>query len=156
MADPDKLESTHSRKGVGATFRKARELAGLSGRELASLLGTSAAAIRDIEEQDDELFSRYSPLEVGLMASALETSATRLVHCTGDISPVSGAELINRISDQIQKSRETIEAFENRVGWRIDGLLDSPEHLLADLTVDALQWLCEGLKIDWRQVMAGL
>jgi transcriptional regulator with XRE-family HTH domain len=142
--------------GISAAFREAREKAGLSERELASLLGTSATAIRDIESLDGELFGHYSPADLRLMASALGTTPGLLLHITPVAPPVTGAELINRIRDRLETSPETIAAFEDRVGWRIAELLDSPEHLLSDLTVDGLQLLCAGLNTDWRQVLAGL
>lgn len=148
--------ATNERAGVSAIFREARENAGLSHRELASMLGTSAAAIWDIETFDDELFECYSPVEVRLMATALGTDAAKLLKCASSEAPITGAELVDAIYQRLSASGESIKDFENRVGWRVQELLDSPEHLLSDVTIDGLQWLCEALQLDWRRVIAGL
>lgn len=155
MTDIESSEDK-SRSGVNVAFREAREAAGLSQRELASMLGTSAAAIGDIESYEEELFECYSPLEVQLMASTLGTDAATLLKCSNAVDAISGEQLIGLINDRLQTSKESIEAFECRVGWRIRDLLDSPESLLSDLTIDGLQWLCDALQIDWQRVIKGL
>jgi transcriptional regulator with XRE-family HTH domain len=145
----------HSRAGSAARFRELREGLGLSQRELASVLGTSASAILDLETNDDELFVRYSAREVCLIASALGVGPLDLLNRPTAEPPITGEEFL-AILRQCGEIREgCMTEFEDRTGGRITVQLESPDHLLADLTVDALQRLCETLAIDWRRVMAG-
>jgi transcriptional regulator with XRE-family HTH domain len=152
----ESIPSPHSRAGIADAFRRLREAAGWSPRELAAALGTSTPAIHDLESQDDEMFRLYSPREVSLIAAVLGTDAVTLLHCPTTEPPISGSQLLEMIQRQLAATCKTLTSFENRAGWRLEPLLDSPDHLLADLTVEALQWLGAALGIDWRRVIAGL
>lgn len=145
-----------SRAGIGAAFRDARDAAGLSQRELATLLGTSAAAIHDIEANDDELFRSYSLAELGLIAGVLGREVAQLLNCETQEPPIHVAGLIQQIRRQSEESPATIKEFENSIGWRMTGLIESPETLMADLTVEGLQRLCAAVELDWRRVARGL
>ena len=69
---------------------------------------------------------------------------------------ISAEELIRRIHEECRVRGVTQEQFEDGVAWGWSGCINPPEHLLEDMTVDALQRLCGELRIDWRRVMLSL
>ena len=50
----------------------------------------------------------------------------------------------------------TLEQFSDAVGWDLETIINPPERLLADITIDGLKWLCRELGISWHQVILGL
>jgi len=147
---------SHSRAGVAAGFRAARESAGLSPRELASALGTSTAAILALESDDNELFAAYSLTEVRLIAAELGTSPAALLKCPQAEASIQLAELISLIRIQLMNNPEQFRAFESELGRRISALLESPRTLVDDLTVDALQRVCAFSEVDCCRLVVGL
>ena len=147
---------TDPHAGVAAAFKQAREMSGLSQRELASTLGTSSRAIQAIEAEDRALFADYSPAEVKLIAEALGVAPEWLLNCECGEPALGGAELLELIREGAQGNPRAVEEFELHVGWRVAPLLASPERLLAEVTVEALRGLLTALEIDWRRAVAGL
>lgn len=146
----------HSRTGAASIVRSLREAAGLSPTGLASMLGTSTATIRDLETNDDELFRCYSVSELCLVAAVLDVEPVTLLNCPTAEPPITGTQLVEMIRQQLTSTHEALTSFEDRVGWRLEPLLGSPDQLLSDLTIEALQGLSAALGIDWRRVIAGL
>lgn len=144
------------RAGIAAGFRKAREAAGMSARELASLLGTSSAAILDLETNDEELFVRFSLAECQLIVEALGIPPAKLLQCESEEPPISLDELRAALQAWIAAAPPSLAEFEARAGWRVSRLLAAPELLSTDVTLDALEQLCAGAGVDWRRVIAGL
>jgi transcriptional regulator with XRE-family HTH domain len=142
--------------GVAAAFKEAREMSGLSQRELASTLGTSSRAIQEIEADDRALFTNYSPAEVKLIAGALGVAPEWLLNCDCGEPALGGAELLELLRKGAQANPVALEEFERGVGWRVAPLLESPDRLLAEVTVEALRGLLAALGIDWRRAIAGL
>ena len=139
-------------------FREFRERAGLSHDEVAQRFDTliSSACIWDIESQDDELSSCYSPKQVQQFGRILGVRPIEFFGCETTDSPISAVELVQLIREQCRSRGVTLEQFEDSVGWRLSACIEPPEHLLADITVDGLQWLCRELGIDWRRVILSL
>ena len=137
-------------------FREFRERAGLSHDEVARRSGISSPCVWDIESQDDELSSCYSPIQVQQFSHILGVRPIELFG--GDFAepPISAVELVRLIREQCQSRGVTLEQFEDSVGWRLSACIEPPEHLLADITVDGLQWLCRELGVDWRRVILSL
>lgn len=143
-------------KGVSETFREAREIAGLSQRELASILGTSSNAVAEIESNETELAERYSAADLQLMASALGVGPTDLLGCPTDENPITVEQLFDSTNLVERQERGGIADFEAKIGWRLDQLQNAPDLLRSDLTLSALQELCTHLHVDWQRVVKGL
>jgi DNA-binding XRE family transcriptional regulator len=137
-------------------FREARERLGLSPDEVASRSGVSSPSIWDLEEIEGELTSCYSPRDIQQLCRVLGIRPVELFADSIAESPVSAGELVQRIHTECRSRGVTLEQFEDAVGWRLSACIEPPEHLLEDMTVDGLQWLCRELRIDWRRVFLGL
>lgn len=140
-------------------FRDARERLGLSPDELAARSGvsdTGGAAIWDIEACANELTSCYSPRDVQKFCQVLGIRPIELFADRITEPSVSADELVQRIHAERRSHGVTLEQFEEAVGWRLSACIEPPEHLLEDMTVDGLQWLCRELRIDWRRVLLSL
>lgn len=152
--EPSELLATKARASVAQAIREARESAGLSPADLAGALGTSVAAINKLESDDNELFIAYSIAEARLIAEALDIRLVELLSCpTSGI--VGGNELVALIKDRFPNPPHRELTLDNGASWRIDELTESAGQLFSDLTLEALQWLCAKLELDWRKVVAG-
>jgi hypothetical protein len=109
-----------------------------------------------IESQDDELSSCYSPSQVQRFCSILGIRPIELFGGDFAESPISAVDLVRLIREQCQSRDVTLEQFENAVGWRLSACIEPPEHLLADISIDGLQWLCRELGVNWRRVILSL
>ncbi|HEY0455333.1 MAG TPA: helix-turn-helix transcriptional regulator [Verrucomicrobiae bacterium] len=134
-------------------FRAARERAGLSPTELASLSGVSDAGIWDIEDCDGDLTSCYSACDVQKFCRVLGIRAADLFGDSFSEPLVSPGELVRLIHEECHLRGVTLEQFEDAVGWRLSACIEPPEKLLEDITVDGLQWLCRELRMDWRRAI---
>lgn len=148
------LLAARSRAGVAQAIREAREAAGLSPADLAGTLGTSVAAINKLESDDNELFSAYSIAEARLIAETLGVRLNGLLSC-GACEVLGGNAMIALIKERFPSPPHRELTLDNGVSWRIDELTVSAEQLFSDLTLEALQWLCAKLELDWRKVVAG-
>jgi hypothetical protein len=120
------------------------------------MCGISGPAIWDIELHEDELTGCYSPRELQTFCQVLGIRPVELFD--GEISEpaVRTDELTRRIHEECHERGITLEQFEDVVGWRLSACMEPPEKLLEDMTLDALQWLCRELRIDWRRVLLSL
>jgi transcriptional regulator with XRE-family HTH domain len=137
-------------------FREFRERAGLSRDEAARQMGLSMPCVWDIESVEDELSSCYSPTEVRQFCQVLGIRPGELFGVETSESPVSAGELIRLIHQQCRSRGVTLEQFEDAVGWRLSACVEPPERLLQDMTIEALQWLCRELGINWGRVILAL
>jgi DNA-binding XRE family transcriptional regulator len=137
-------------------FREFRERASLSHDEAARQMGISSPSVWDIESHEDELSSCYSPSEVQRFCRVLGVRPIELFGVEVAEPPISAVELVRLIREQCQSRGVTLEQFEDSVGWRLSACIEPPEHLLADISVDGLQWLCRELGVDWRRVILSL
>ncbi len=137
-------------------FREFRERANLSHDEAARQMGISSPSVWDIESHEDELSSCYSPSEVQRFCRVLGIRPIKLFGVEVAESPISAVELVRLIREQCQSRGVTLEQFEDAVGWCLSACIEPPEHLLADISVDGLQWLCRELGVDWRRVILSL
>jgi len=137
-------------------FREFRERACLSQDDAAQLMGLSSMSIWDIEIHEDELMTGYSPSEVQLFCRILGVRPAELFGVEIESSPISADELVRLIHEQCRLRGVTLVQFEGAVGWRLSACIETPEHLLEDITIDGLQWLCQELGMDWRRVILAL
>jgi hypothetical protein len=137
-------------------FREARERAGLSIDEVATRSGISDLSVWDLEQFEGDLTACYSPKEVQLLCKAIGISPIELFGDGISEAPVAADELIRRIHEECDLRGITLEQFEDAVGWRLSKCMQPPDLLLADMSIDGLQWLCRELKIDWRRVLLSL
>jgi hypothetical protein len=139
-------------------FQECRERAGLSHDEVAKRFDPllSSACIWDIESHDDELSSCYSPHQVQRFSLILGVRPIDLFG--GEITepPIAAVELVQLIREQCRLRCVTLDQFEDAVGWRLSACIEPPEHLLEDISIDGLQWLCRELGVDWKRVILGL
>ena len=137
-------------------FREARERLGLSPDEFAERSGVSQAGVWDIEAFAGDLTSCYSLRDVQKFCRVLGIRPIELFADSIAEPPVFVDELVQRIHVECHSRGVTLEQFEDVVGWRLSACIEPPEHLLEDVTVDGLQWLCRELRIDWRRVFLSL
>ena len=119
-------------------------------------MGVSSASVWDIESFEDELSSCYSPSEVQRFSRVLGIRPVELFGAESSGSPVSAVELVSLIHEQCRLRGVTLQKFEDTVGWRLSACIEPPEHLLEDISIDGLQWLCRELGIDWHRVISSL
>jgi transcriptional regulator with XRE-family HTH domain len=137
-------------------FREYRERAGLSHDEAAQQMGITSPAVWDIESCEDEISECYSPSQVRQFCRVLGIRPIELFGGEITGSPISAVELVRLIHEQCRSRGVTLEQFEDTVGWRLSACIEPPDHLLEDITIDGLQWLCRELGFDWHRVILGL
>jgi len=135
---------------------QARERLGLSQDEVADRSGISAPEIWDIEGDDDELTCCHSPREVQQLCRVLGLRPAELFGVDIIESAVSADELVQRVHAECRSRGQSLEQFEETVGWRLSKCMEPPERLLEEMSIDGLQWLCRELHIDWRRVLLSL
>jgi len=143
-------------KTPATRFREFREKAGLSHDEAASKMGISSPAVWDIESFEDDLPSCYSPAEIKTFCRVLGIHSINLFGEEISDSPISAKQLVQLIHEKCRQRNLSLEQFENVVGWRLSACIEPPEHLLEDISIDGLQWLCRELEVDWLRVISGL
>jgi DNA-binding XRE family transcriptional regulator len=134
-------------------FRELRERAGLTENEAGQRMGVS---VWDIEAVEDELTSVYSPAEAIKFCHVLGARPSELFGITTTEPSVSAEEVVALIHAECSKRGVTLEQFEDAVGWYLSRCMVPPEHLLEDMSLEALQWLCRELCIHWHRVILGL
>jgi hypothetical protein len=137
-------------------FREFRERSGLSHDEIARQMAISTACIRDIESVEGELSSCYSPAEAKQFCRVLRVHPRELFGIETSELPITALELVQCVHDHCRLNGITLEQFEDTVGWHLVGIIDPPDQLLQDITIDGLQWLCRELGINWQRVILGL
>jgi transcriptional regulator with XRE-family HTH domain len=145
-----------AKKTPATRFREFREKAGLSHDEAASKMGISSPAVWDIESFEDDLPSCYSPIEAKNFCRVLGIHPVALFGGEISNSPISANQLVLLIHEKCRQQNISLEQFENVVGWRLSACIVPPEHLLEDISIDGLQWLCRELEIDWLRVISSL
>jgi hypothetical protein len=134
--------------------KSAREQAGLPEERVANLIGLNLASYADLELHADEIFMCVS---LGQLRSLCGVLGTRLAVILGEPSfanrePVALAAIVSRLQSHLQATATTVEAFEDKVGWRIQPVLDSPTSA-AGWNLDQLRDVCSGMGVDWREML---
>jgi DNA-binding XRE family transcriptional regulator len=109
--------------GYAKRIRTAREEAGKSLKEMASLLDISLASYRDLEWYDDEILTCVSLRQVGTLCEAIGIDSRELLSAgqqsADQVSQRTLQELIRHIRDYMRKEQITLEEFEDKAGWEI-------------------------------------
>jgi DNA-binding XRE family transcriptional regulator len=137
-------------------FRELRERAGLSHEKAAEQMGISSAAVWAIESFEDDLPGCYSPNDLRKFCGVLGCQSRELFDVETTEPPVSAEALVDLIHEQCRSRGITLEQFEDVVGWRLGAMMEPPELLLKDMSIDGLQALCQELGIHWHRLIVGL
>lgn len=140
--------------GTAARIRNRRICAGKSQADAAKHLGINDAWYGDLERSDDELASTLTLFQAIELASFLGTSLRDLVGETDPPhEPVSLLDLPSRITAHVARNGESIEQFEDEVGWEIRDFLQSPLQVAAESPVMFLQAVAAPLGVDWLSLV---
>ncbi len=140
-------------------LRAARKTKGISEHDLATQLGQSSGWYYDIEAFPHDLFMACTLKEISELCKILNLPARNLFqdHAHDLNAPaITIAHLLNRIVEQCRLEGISISEFEGQVGWRLSEYVGNPNQASEEWCVDCLRDVCEGLGIDWFQVLAGL
>ena len=141
---------------LGIRFKEFRERAGLSFDDAAQQMELSPACIWDIENCEDEIEVCYSPHEVQRFCQVFGIQPAELFAVTTTEPPITAAGLVSLIHEECQSRNLTMEQFEDKVGWRLHTMIDPPERLLTEMTIDGFREVCRELHIDWHRVVLSL
>jgi hypothetical protein len=139
--------------GLADRFKAARERVGLAHDQFGWRAGISTPSVWDIETQDDELTSCYSPNEVRTFLTILQITPAELFGRQPEGPPVSPETLVKMAQDECARRNITLAEFEDIVGWELLPLVDKPDLVLTGMSLDGVSWLCNELKIDWLRVL---
>jgi len=138
-------------------FREARERRGLSVEKLAASCGIAPLDILEIEGLEGDLSWCHTPKMVQKYCQVLGIRPIDLFAPGFEEPPIYAGELVERIHSECRSRGITLEQFEDIIEWwQINTILDPPEMLLENMTVDHLQRLCQELHADWRRVILSL
>lgn len=140
--------------GFAENIRRARMFCAKSEAEVASEAGINLPSYYDLEAVEDEITNAISLGQLQLLSVALKTPLRVLF---GDNEPpahdsVSWVDLVQQIHRLIQARRETVEEFENRVGYEMRSALADPRRI-SEWNVDCLRAVCAELGINWLDTL---
>jgi transcriptional regulator with XRE-family HTH domain len=144
--------STVDRNGLayGARLKRARESAGKSPNQMASIVGVSVPAYYDWEEAEGDINMTASLGELVKLASTLGVRTAALFEDDGcNERPIPPERLCARIKAHLDAASMSIAQFEDRVGFVIQPALDDPAKVL-EWNVDCLRFVCGEIGLDWR------
>jgi transcriptional regulator with XRE-family HTH domain len=144
--------STVDRNGLayGVRLKRAREAAGKSPDQMASLVGVSVPAYYDWECAEGDINTTASLGELAKLSSALSVRTRAIFEDEGgDERPISPEQLCARIKAHLDATNMSIAEFEDRVGFVIEPALDDPSEVLK-WNVDCLRFVCGEIGLDWR------
>jgi hypothetical protein len=141
---------------TSARFRTAREQAGLSIAETAKRANVSESSIWDLESQDDELTTVYSPVELQRFAAVLGVRPADLLATAQHSDPISISALASAIHERCRERGMKVEQFADGVGWDVTAAVDAPQLLLTDFSIDGVRDICRELGLDWERFISGL
>lgn len=141
-----------------ARFKYFRERAGLSMGEVAEKMGGGFIdmGVWDIEAYDDELFSVYSPRQVLRLSQIINTTPQELMNLHSSEPPVTATELVQFTNRVCVTRGISLDQLEDKVGWHLSRMIEPPELLLQDMSLEGIIDLCKELQIDWVRVIDGM
>ncbi len=137
-------------------FRIARERAGLSIADTAARAGIFESCVWDLESHNDELMSVYCAADLQRFAGVLSIAPWELVDAEGRDEPISADELAAAILGHCRVRKVTLEDFGDAVSWDVSKVVNTPQLLLSDISLDGIQDICRELGVDWRRFISGL
>jgi hypothetical protein len=112
--------------------------------------------IWDIETQEDELCTSYSPADIQSFCQVLGVRPADFFLIKQTEPPITAEQLASLIREHCRSHNLSLAAFEDAVGWDLSDSLDDPEMLFEDVSTEGLQWICKELGVDWHRIIAGL
>jgi transcriptional regulator with XRE-family HTH domain len=136
---------------LATNVRQLREQAGKSVEEMAAAMDMAYMEYLDLELHDTELLTVPSLACVQRLAAVLNVTVPALL---SEVSPsasqrLSHADLVERVKVYLMETGTSREAFEDRLGWRLDDFFASEERTLDQYNLDFLKGLCEILGVSW-------
>jgi hypothetical protein len=144
------------RPPVARRIAEARERLALSGADLAVRLRMPLPSYWDLELHDDEVFLALSLRELCALADALLISARSLVSddpfatIVGSLTP---SDLVAVIRRRLAAVGSDVDVLSEELGWELAAVLNEPDRIWDDWTLDGLRDVCARLGLDWRAVL---
>lgn len=135
----------------GEFIRKRREALGLEPEEIASRVGLNRASYYDLEACEDELTTCVSLAEIARLETVLNFDVRNVFSHWTESRNLTLQELADLINAHLQTAKQTLDEFENAVGWEVGPMLKNPA-LALDWNLDCLKDVCAGLVIPWESV----
>lgn len=133
-------------------LRNGREIKGLTTAQVAQRLGISLSDYEDIEAYDNEVEGNISLGRLLTLIHQLDLSPGELFPGNNVGIPLPFEGLRQAIEAHLQKTGLERDAFEELVGWSIEGPLIDPRGF-SELTLDALKDITKPLRIEWFDVV---
>jgi len=145
MAEPD----------YGRRLREARERAGKSIGEMASLLGLSWEWYNDLESYDEEITDTLSVHQLVLLSKAIGIDLVDFFSdgASKPAESVSLDALAKKINEYLKAHNLTVAEFEEAVGWELANCLTEPRQFM-NFNLQGLMDVSRPLGIDWRALLS--
>ena len=131
--------------GQAKRLAEARAASGRAPGELASILGISFEAYRDLEDFDEEIVDALTYHQLVELSNAIGLDLRRFFEA--DPGEVSFAELVARLT-----AAGPLEALEEKAGWEFRKQLRDPA-AFAELPPIALADIGALVGLDWRTLL---
>jgi transcriptional regulator with XRE-family HTH domain len=152
MAGKEKQRET----GTGERIHALRLKSERGEQELASELGLTIHAYRDLEQYDDELEANLSIAQAVKLANLLHTDLLTLLGETEIPVKMPIARVRAALSAQLGKSAEAKELMEDTLNWDLGPFLDGSEEWSTVYTIAFVRQLAVAIEVDWQVLLAGI
>ena len=141
-------------RGDAKRIEALRERTGKAAQEIASAVGLSDAAYRDLEMFDDELITAPSLEQIRKLAEVfgVPTAALFVDEPIAISHHVSHAELVERVNARLAAGTSR-EAFEDQIGWELAAFFESEARTRSFYGVEFLKALCRHLDVWWMAAL---
>jgi hypothetical protein len=137
------------RPGQARRLAEAREASGREIAELASLLGISFPAFRDLEDFDEEMVDCVSLGQLITLSEAIGLDLRGFFEAD-KVGHATFGELAEKLQSLVAGG--SLDDLEEEVGWELQGHLDDPS-TFGELPAIALADIGEPVGVDWRSFL---
>lgn len=142
--------------GYAEKIRQLRLAARKSEKEMAELIGINLPSYFDLESYDDEVIDCLSLTELKKMCQVFKITPVDLLSDEAKnhrgLNHLPFAEFIETVKKHIASEGITVAEFEDKAGWEMEVLLNSPEEMW-ERNVQFLKDVCGELGINWLSVV---
>jgi transcriptional regulator with XRE-family HTH domain len=133
-----------------SALRIARERAGLTQEQVATLAGISPAAYWDLELCSDDLTTAVSIRTLARVCQAVAIDLHRLfgVSSCAPEKRITPSRLRKQTIEHLNRTHLSIPALEDKVGFHLSSFLANPDTVW-DWNIDCLRSVCEELGVNW-------
>lgn len=119
--------------------------------DLAEAAGINLPSYYDLEGNQDELEAAVPVRSVAKLAKELRVKPSAFY---GGFSSdqMSVSELAVRVREHLARSAESLEGFEERIGWSVGDALADPD-MFRECCADELRDICNGISVSWFDVL---